>query len=143
MKYRTMTVADHAAALKLWQMSAGVNVRSADSYEATERYLLRNPGLSFIAQQDDELVGTIMAGHDGRRGYIQHLAVVAKARGKGVANQLVERCIEALGQAGVAKSHVHVHMGNDNARRFWSKRGWVVRSDVVMFSWIHGDDENS
>ena len=84
--YRVMQIDDYLEAMDLWRRSPGIRLRDADSVDATERYLLRNPGLSFIAAADLRLVGTIMGGHDGRRGYIQHLAVDEPFRNRGIAS---------------------------------------------------------
>lgn len=141
--FRMMQISDHAAAIELWQQSPGVNVREADSYEAIEAYLHRNPGLSFVAMEANKLIGTIMAGHDGRRGYIQHLAVDARLRSSGIGEELIDRCLAALKQSGIVKSHIHIHLENDLARRFWSKRGWQERDEVTLFSYINGAGENA
>ena len=72
---RTMTPADYDAVLALMQNTPGISLRDADSREATERYLVRNPGLSFVAEAEGRLIACVMCGHDGRRGYLQHLLV--------------------------------------------------------------------
>ncbi|MFT5219821.1 MAG: ribosomal protein S18 acetylase RimI-like enzyme [Planctomycetota bacterium] len=138
-----MQISDHAAAIALWQQSPGVNVREADSYEAIETYLNRNPGLSFVAMDAEQLLGTIMAGHDGRRGYIQHLAVDSQVRNSGIGGELIDRCLAALKRSGIVKSHVHIHLDNDLARRYWSNRGWQERGEVTLFSYINGGDANA
>jgi hypothetical protein len=73
---RVMTINDYEAVIDLMKRTPGVTFRDADSYDATRRYLDRNPGLSFIATTGSETVGCIMSGHDGRRGYLQHLVVL-------------------------------------------------------------------
>ena len=82
---------------------------------------------------DGRIVGSVMAGHDGKRGYIQHLAVDARARGQGIASRLVEMCLRALLAEGVEKSHVHVLKNNLSGREYWQRRGWFERSEVVMY----------
>ena len=85
MNYRNMQISDYDSVIALWRDCDGVSLRNADSSAGIEKYLQRNPALSFVAQQNSAIVGTIMAGHDGKRGYIQHLAVVNEARGQGIA----------------------------------------------------------
>ena len=132
--YRVMQIDDYLEAMDLWRRSSGIRLRGADSVEATERYLLRNPGLSFIAAADLRLVGTIMGGHDGRRGYIQHLAVDEPFRNRGIASHLVSICVEALRREGIAKSHIFVLRENELAIKFWERRGWIIRQDISTLS---------
>lgn len=132
--FASMTIADHAEALTLWQATPGMRITEADSVESTERYLARNPGLSFVARADGRLIGTIMAGHDGRRGYLQHLAVAQEHREAGVGTELVRRCLAALAREGIQKCHLFVLHDNETGRQFWHRRGWEPRPDVVMFS---------
>lgn len=143
MKYRTMHIDDYADALALWQSAEGVQLRSADSREGIVRYLERNPGLSFVAQSGDEIIGTIMAGHDGRRGYIQHVAVQAQSRNAGIGSELLRRCLAALKLAGISKSHVHVLSDNNTGRAFWLARGWQLRDDIAVYSFVNDGDDNA
>ena len=79
MIYRNMQISDYASVIALWRDCDGVSLRDADAPEGIEKYLQRNPALSFVALDGTDIVGTIMAGHDGKRGYIQHLAVANAA----------------------------------------------------------------
>ena len=143
MIYRNMNISDYDAVMALWRICNGISLRDADSCQSTEKYLERNPGLSFVAQDETGIVGTLMAGHDGRRGYIQHLAVVPELRGKGIGDKLVELCLEALSEQGIVKSHVHVLGDNEPGRAFWSNRGWVHRAEIEMYSFINGANQNA
>lgn len=96
------------AALDLLRQSEGVVLRDVDEREAVERYLERNPRLSLIATEDDCLVGTTLCGHDGRRGYLYHLAVAKSHRGRGIGSALVMRCLHQLGSLGIVKVHIDV-----------------------------------
>ena len=86
---------------------------------------------------------TFFNSRDGKRGYIQHLAVANAARGQGVAGRLVELCLEALKLQGIEKSHVHVSGDNELGRKFWSGRGWFHRAEIVMYSFINGENKNA
>ncbi|MCD1584537.1 GNAT family N-acetyltransferase [Halomonas sp. IOP_14] len=148
MHYRTMTINDYDAAIALWSESEGVRIRDADSREGIEKYLLRNPGLSFVAEVEgegdgeEELVGTIMAGHDGKRGYVQHLSVADSHRRLGIATRLVSLCLEALKSEGIQKSHLMILPENEAAQTFWANQGWAYRSDILLYSFVNGDNEN-
>lgn len=69
---REMTIQDYDEVLALWRTSEGVGLSDADSDEGVARFLDRNPGLSFVARDGEHLVGAVLCGHDGRRGYIHH-----------------------------------------------------------------------
>lgn len=142
MHYRTMTINDYEAAIALWCESEGVRLRDADSREGIEKYLLRNPGLSFVAEVKGELVGTIMAGHDGKRGYVQHLSVSDGHRRLGIATRLVNLCLEALKSEGILKSHLMILPENEAAQKFWANQGWAYRSDILLYSYVNGDNSN-
>ncbi len=83
-----------------------------------------------------------MAGHDGKRGYIQHLAVADKLRQQGIASHLLELCLAALKSEGIVKSHVHVSITNDPGRKFWGALGLWHRAEIAMYSFINGGNEN-
>ncbi len=117
MHYREMDISDYHQIIALWQEAEGVKLRDADTCEGIERYLDRNPRLSFVALLGGIIVGTIMAGHDGKRGYIQHLAVAAGNRQSGIATELLSRCVRALKAEGIVKSHIHVLSDNDLAKK--------------------------
>jgi N-acetylglutamate synthase len=150
MHYRTMTINDYEAAIALWRESEGVRLRDTDSREGIEKYLLRNPGLSFVAEVEgegegegkEELVGTIMAGHDGKRGYVQHLSVSDAHRRFGIATRLVSLCLEALKHEGILKSHLMILPENEAAQQFWANQGWAYRSDILLYSFVNGDNQN-
>lgn len=143
MKIRVMELSDYESIILLWQNSEGVKIRDADSKEGIGKYLSRNPGLSFVAEINSEIVGTIMAGHDGKRGYVQHLAVAINYRNKGIATELVKHCLSALKAEDIIKSHVHILCGNESAKSYWHNRGWEKRTDIEVFSFINGSDENT
>ena len=143
MDYRKLQIADHEELLLLWQNCDGISLRDADSRQGMQRYLERNPGLSFVAEADGRIVASLMAGHDGRRGYIQHLAVDLEQRKQGIAGRLLELCLQALLDQGIVKSHVHVLNSNELGRDFWSRRGWTHRAEIEMYSFINGDNENT
>jgi ribosomal protein S18 acetylase RimI-like enzyme len=140
---RPMQLTDYDAVMALMRQTPGVSIRDADSLEATRRYLDRNPGLSFVAQIDDVLVGCIMSGHDGRRGYLQHLLVLPAYRKQGIAAALVEHCLAALALAGIVKSHVDVLISNLPAQAYWQRQGWTRRDDTERYSLIRGGGANA
>ncbi|WP_255369042.1 GNAT family N-acetyltransferase [Polaromonas sp. OV174] len=138
-----MTIADYDAVIDLMKQTPGVSFRDADSRESTARYLQRNPGLSFVCQVDRQVVGCIMSGHDGRRGYLQHLVVLPTHRRKGIANALVESCLSELERLGILKSHIDVFKTNALASSYWESQGWKLRSDIHRYSLVRSGGENA
>lgn len=133
---RTMTIGDYDAVIGLMRQTPGVSLRDADSREATERYLDRNPGLSFVCEDRGRIVGCVMCGHDGRRGYLQHLLVLQDWRRQGIAGALVEHCLLELERLGILKCHIDVFKTNTQAAGFWTRRGWALRTDIDRYSFI-------
>ncbi|WP_416397015.1 GNAT family N-acetyltransferase [Allohahella sp. A8] len=143
--YREMSIADYEQVIALWSGAQGLRLRQADSREGIARYLQRNPGLSFVAEQQldgGEIVGTVMAGHDGKRGYLQHLTVGEGHRGAGIGTELTRRCLEALKQEGILKTHLFVLDDNAAARRYWQNRGWQKRDDFSVYSFINATEHD-
>ncbi|MCS4250465.1 MULTISPECIES: GNAT family N-acetyltransferase [unclassified Pseudomonas] len=140
---RVMSTADYDAVLELMQDTPGISLRDADSREATERYLARNPGMSFVAQDSDRLVACVMCGHDGRRGYLQHLLVLPAYRRQGIAQVLVQRCLTELEQLGIHKCHLDVFKTNTEAARYWQGQGWTLRTDIDRYSFTRVGNENA
>ena len=79
------TVESYEKVLDLWKQCEGIGLSDSDSKENIQLYLDRNPGMSFIAELNNQLVGAVLSGHDGRRGYIHHLAVSPNYRRQGIA----------------------------------------------------------
>jgi ribosomal protein S18 acetylase RimI-like enzyme len=141
-----MTPDDHADFAAMMLRTPGVVLRTADGYAPTQRYLERNPGLSFVARPAERngIVGCAMAGHDGRRGYLQHVMVDPDYRHLGLARAMVERCLAALLEAGIEKVHLDTLADNHEAHRFWRHLGWADRRDeIVKFSRVLVEDDNA
>lgn len=121
---RPLTPQDLPAALELWRRAEGVEIAEGDTPEALARYLSRNPGVSHAALVGDSLVGAVLAGHDGRRGFLYHLAVEPRFQNLGVGRTLVERALARLEAQGLCRALILVATNNDSGADFWSRRGW-------------------
>lgn len=119
-----MTEADLPAARKLWAETEGVELAEGDSVAELAGYLRRNPGMSFVACSGEQLVGAVLAGHDGRRGLLYHLAVARDQRGRHLGRKLTERSLAAVKAAGVVRGLILVARDNGDGGRFWTKQGW-------------------
>ena len=133
MEIRKMTASDYQQMYSIWQASPGVRLVSADSGECIAAFLERNPGMSFVCEEEGKLIGTAMCGHDGRRGFIYHVAVRPEYRGRHIGTELVDHCLAALRHAGIDKCHVFVVADNALGNAFWSA-GWSRREDITLYS---------
>jgi len=131
-KITEMKIADYDEVFALWQDTEGVGLHpdECDSRRGIGRYLARNPGLCFVARDGAKLVGTVLCGTDGRRGYLNHLAVVPGHRREGLGTALVRRCLAALKEIGIPKCNLFVLADNKAAIAFWEKLGWCVYEEV-------------
>lgn len=129
-----MSATDHAAAMALWRNCTGIGLSAADEAEAMQTYLQRNPGLSQCAWAGGFLVGTVLAGHDGRRGYLHHLCVRDDFRHQGIGRRLIASALEGLGALGLEKAHAFLFTDNEAGRRFWEGVGWTWRTDIGVVS---------
>lgn len=123
---------DFDAVLALWRQSEGVGLTPSDNREAVHSFLVRNPGLSFVAWHEGRIIGAVLCGHDGRRGYLYHLAVAPVYRKQGLARAIVDACLSRLGACGILKATIFVYGHNDIGSRFWRKVGWRDRTDLVV-----------
>jgi len=130
-----MTKDDYTEAYALWQRLPGIGLSDADSSCAIGSFLDRNPGLCFIARVGDVMVGTCLAGSDGRRGYLYHLAVDTNVRRQGIGQALVDKTLEALKTAGIHKCHIMVFNDNALGLSFWQSSGWKLREDIAILSY--------
>ena len=131
---REMTLDDYDQVTALWEASEGVGLSSNDSRDGIAAYLGRNAGLSFVAVEAGRTVAAVLCGHDGRRGFLHHLAVAASHRRRGLGRALVRRCLEALARAGIRKCHTFAFAPNVEARNFYTRIGWQLREDLVVMS---------
>ncbi len=132
MNIRKMVINDYDEVYALWMSCAGMGLNNLDdSKEGIDRFLKRNPDTCFVAEYDGQIVGAIIVGNDGRRGYIYHIAVNTQYRKRGIARQLVETSIQELKQCGINKVALVVFDKNQNGNAFWEKLGFTVREDLV------------
>lgn len=131
---RTMSITDYDATLALWQRCEGLCVGEGDSREEIRRFLRRNRGLSLVAESDGQVIGAALCGHDGRRGFIYHLAVAPGHRRNGTGARLVGACLRGLRTRGLRKFHIVVFAHNRSGQRFWQRIGWTKRRDLQLMS---------
>ena len=130
-EYRVMTIADYEEVYELWQNALETTLSGAnDSRSGIEKYLNRNPKTSFVALDGRKIVGAILAGHDGRRGFIGHLAVLSEYRRQKIASMLVSKAKAALREEGIRKAVLLVKKDNTAGNSFWDNMQFQIREDI-------------
>ena len=132
MTIRVMTLDDYDRVYALWMSCKNMGFNNLDdSREGIAKYLARNPSTSFVAEEDGRIAGVILAGHDGRRGFIHHAAVAEDCRRRGVGAALVDHALAALRAEGIHKVALLVFNRNEAGNAFWESRGFTARGDVT------------
>ena len=129
---RKMEIGDYDKVYNLWLSCKGLGLNSIDdSLEGIERFLNRNPETCFVAEVEEKIVGVIMAGHDGRRGFIYHTAVSPDMRRKKIGEKLLCASLKALENQGISKVALVVFKGNILGNDFWESQGFIIREDLT------------
>lgn len=132
MKIRPMTIDDYENVYSLWLNTPNIGLNDLDdSRDGIARYLARNPRTCFTAEKDGSIVGVILSGHDGRRGYINHTAVARDEQRQGIGTSLVNAAMTALEREGISKVALVVFGRNEKGNAFWEKQGFTARSDLI------------
>ncbi len=134
---RTMTIEDYQGVHDLWMTIKGFAIRSIDdSREGVERFLKRNPVTSVVAEENGEIVGSILCGHDGRRGCLYHVCVREDCRMRGIGKSMVVRCMEELEKEKISKVSLIAFTENDIGNAFWKEIGWTKREDLNYYDFV-------
>lgn len=133
-KIMDMRIEDYTKIKELWDKTEGIGLSNSDSEESIERYINRNSGLSLVAKSGEDVVGAVLCGHDGRRGYIHHLAIDIKYRKKGLGKKMIEECMIRLKREEIQKCHLFVFQENHNGISFWKRTGWMERNELNIMS---------
>jgi ribosomal protein S18 acetylase RimI-like enzyme len=138
-----MTINDYDEVIRLWEETPGIGLGEADSKENLDRFLKRNSCLNIVCQVDNIIIGAVLCGSDGRRGYIYHVAVKRKYRLKGIGIELVKEVLKRLRTYGIDKCHLFIFSNNYDAQDFWSNTGWEKRDDLLLYSRnLEGEERN-
>ncbi len=138
---RAMIPEDYNKVYDLWMRISGLGMRSVDdSQEGIERFLKRNPGLSVVAVEDDQIVGVILSGQDGRRGCFYHVCVDERYRNRGIARKMVSFALEALKKEGINKVNIIAFKKNRLGNGFWTGLGWTLREDLNYYDMSINED---
>lgn len=131
MNIRRMKFDDYAAVYRLWLMTPRMGLNDVDdSQQGIIRMLQRNPTLSFVVEENKQIIGVIIAGQDGRRGYIYHTAVHQDYRQQGIGQSLVKSVLDEMKELAITKVGLFIFQDNHIGNGFWEKMGFNVRDDL-------------
>lgn len=134
---RIMTIDDYAGVYDLWMKIKGFGIRSLDdSRDGVMRFLRRNPAISVVAVEDGKIVGSILCGHDGRRGCMYHVCVDVAYRRRGIGKAMVVMAMEALKKEEISKVSLIAFTKNDVGNAFWNTIGWTERLDLNYYDFV-------
>ena len=136
---RHLQIKDYDAVIALWRRTEGVGLNESATRSAIAAFLRRNPNLSFVVENDGRIIGAVLCGHDGRRGYLHHLAVSKRHRCRGIGRQLVNACLAKLRKAGISKCNIFIFANNAEGMKFWKHTGWSLRTELRLMQ-IRLDD---
>ena len=140
-KIRTMTIDDYEQVKKLWMTISGFGIRTIDdSREGVERFIKRNPTTSIIAVKGDEVVGTILCGHDGRTACFYHVCVKKELRRQGIGKAMAVTAMRQLQAEHINKISLVAFKRNEIGNQFWNKEGWVLREDLNTYDFILNEE---
>ncbi len=132
MTIREMVTSDYEKVYDLWIHTTGMGLNNLDdSEEGIAKFLKRNPSTCFVAEQEGKIIGVILAGHDGRRGFIYHTTVSQEYRKQGIGKALTDHALDALEKEGIHKVALVVFDRNQLGNAFWENQGFTVRNDLV------------
>lgn len=138
---RSMDISDYEEVHALWMKISGFGIRSVDdSREGIRRFLDRNPGCSVVAQRDGKIIGSILCGHDGRRGCLYHVCVHPDFRKQGIGKAMVVFAMEALKKEKINKVSLIAFTVNDIGNAFWKEIGWTKREDLNYYDFVLNEE---
>jgi len=132
MNVRKMTIDDYERVYTLWLSTPNMGLNNLDDSKAgIAKYLARNPNTCFVAENNGGIIGVILCGHDGRRGYIHHTAVTQSEQRNGVGTALLDAAMSALEREGINKTALVVFDKNEKGNAFWERQGFITRPDLI------------
>ena len=138
---RIMTIEEYEGVYALWKKIKGFGIRSIDdSKEGVARFLKRNPTTSVVAEKDGRIVGSILCGHDGRRGCLYHVCVDEDYRRHGIGKRMVVFAMKALKEEKINKVSLIAFTENDIGNAFWNTIGWTERLDLNYYDFTLNEE---
>lgn len=136
-----MKIEDFDQVHALWMKISGFGIRSIDdSREGVKRFLKRNPDCSVVAERDGQIIGSILCGHDGRRGCLYHVCVHPDHRKQGIGKSMVVFAMQALKKDQINKVCLIAFTQNDIGNAFWKEIGWTKREDLNYYDFTLNEE---
>jgi ribosomal protein S18 acetylase RimI-like enzyme len=139
MEFEKFSIKDYDRVLEIWKETE-LSVVSSDSKKQVERMIKRNPRLCFVGRVNNKIIGVVMGGFDGRRGYVHHLAVDPDYQNRGFGRLIMKELMERFSTLKVHKVHLFVEKRNEKVINFYENLGWNLRDDLIMMSYIPNED---
>jgi ribosomal protein S18 acetylase RimI-like enzyme len=139
MKIEKFSIEFYEEVVMLWR-KAGINVGSSDTRGELKKMLKRNPNLFLVGKINNKVIGIVIGGFDGRRGYVHHLAVDPDHQKKGYGKMIIDKLIANFRKIGVHKIHLFIEKYNKDVVEFYRNLGWEIRDDLIMMSYIPDKD---
>lgn len=138
---RSMKISDYEQVHDLWMNIKGFGIRSVDdSFKGVERFLARNPECSVVTVFENRIVGSILCGHDGRRGTFYHVCVHPDYRNRGIGKSMVVFAMEKLKKEHINKVSLIAFTQNDIGNTFWKQIGWTKREDLNYYDFTLNEE---
>jgi len=135
MKFREFTLKDYESVIDLWKL-AGLKLSRSDTYEGLKFKLKRDPDLFFVMEEEKRIIGVVMGSFDGRRGWINHLAVHPEYQGKNIGQQIIDELQRRFKKIGCEKMNLLIELSNENVQSFYEKQGFKKHDLIFMEKWI-------
>ena len=137
---RAMQMEDYPRIYTLWTGIEGFGIRSIDDSKGVERFLKRNPETSIVAEAEGEIIGTILCGHDGRRGCFYHVCVKQGFRKQGIGKAMAVAAMKALQAQQINKVCLIAFLDNQVGNQFWKSVGWTFRNDLNYYDFTLNEE---
>lgn len=140
-RIRQMKIKDYDSVYALWKTIQGFGIRSIDdSRDGVARFIKRNPSTSIVAEENGQIVGAILCGHDGRIGCFYHVCVEKSHRKHGIGKAMAVAAMKALKEEHINKVCLIAFADNTGGNAFWKEIGWTKRCDVNYYDFTLNDE---
>ena len=123
---------DKIKVVELWQKVFGYETAHNDPNLTISKKLAVNDGLFFVAVENSQIVGTIMAGYDGHRGWLYSVAVDPNKRLSGLGSLLVHHAEAELEKLGCLKVKLQILASNQFTAAFYESLGYAIEPNISM-----------
>lgn len=130
-----MNFRDFNSVIDLWTR-AGLKLSLSDTMGGLENKLRRDPDLFFVLEDSTQIIGVVMGSFDGRRGWINHLAVDPAYQGKSIGQKIMSELELRFKKIGCEKINLLIEMDNQKVQEFYKKQGYQQDELIFMEKWI-------